>query len=87
MIDVSKYNNNYINRFLARIEKAVEADSYVHPDEVKKAEAFYDHRNGILERKAERLLNKIKKENEAADKALEEAGLSTEFTEEELATA
>ena len=86
MIDVSKYNNNYINRFLARIEKALEDDSYVHPDEVKKADAFYSHQAGILDRKATRLLNKIKKENEVVDKELEALGLSTEVTEAELAT-
>ena len=78
MIDVSKFNNNYIARFLARIEKAIEDETYVHPDDVKKAQAFYDHRIGINERNGERLLNKVKKANEEADAKLEAAGLSTE---------
>jgi hypothetical protein len=87
MIDVSKFNNNYIARFLARIEKAIEDETYVYPSEVKKAQAFYDHRIGINERNAERLINKVKKENEDADKELEALGISTEVTDEELATA
>jgi hypothetical protein len=87
MIDVSKYNNNYIKRFLARIEKALEEDSYVHPEEVKKADAFYSHRIEINERKAERLLNKIKKESGELDKELEALGISSEVTDEELASA
>ena len=84
MINVSKFNNNYIERFLARIEQAVEDDTYVHPEDVKKADAFYDHRVGIINRQAERLLNKVKKENDDVDKELEALGLSTEVTEEEL---
>ena len=87
MINVSKYNNNYINRFLARIEKALDADSYVHPDEVKMADAFYSHQAGIVERKATRLINKVKKENGELDKELEALGLSTEVTEEDLTEA
>ena len=82
MIDVSKYNNNYIKRFLARIEKALEEDSYVHPEEVEKAQAFYDHRIAINERKGERLLNQVKKANEEADKKLEAAGLSTDVDDD-----
>ena len=84
MINVSKFNNNYIARFLARIEQAIEEETYVHPEDVKKAQAFYDHRVGILNRQAERLLNKVKKENGEVDKELEALGLSTEVTEEEL---
>ena len=84
MINVSKFNNNYIARFLARIEQAIEEETYVHPEDVKKAQAFYDHRVGILNRQTERLLNKVKKENGEVDKELEALGLSTEVTEEEL---
>jgi len=87
MIDVSKYNNNYINRLLSRVEEAIENDSYVHPDDVAKAQAFYDHQTGIIERKAERILNKVKKENGKLDKELEALGLDSEVTEEELAEA
>jgi len=87
MIDVSKYNNNYINRFLARIEKAIEEDAYVHPSEVKLADAFYDHQTGIIERKATRLINKVKKESGELDKELEALGINSEVTEEELTEA
>ena len=87
MIDVSKYNNNYINRFLARIEKAIEEDSYVDPSEVKIADAFYDHQTGIIERKATRLINKVKKESGELDKELEALGIDSEVTEEELTEA
>ena len=74
-IDVSKYNNNYINRLLARVEEAVENDTYVHPEDVAKAKAFYDHKTGIINRKAERLINNLKKENAELDKELEAIGI------------
>jgi hypothetical protein len=74
-IDVSKFNNNYINRLLVRVEEAIEADAYVHPEDVAKANAFYDHQTGIINRKAERLVNSLKKENDELDKELEAIGV------------
>jgi hypothetical protein len=82
-IDVSKYNNNYINRLLARVEEAVENDTSVHPEDVAKANAFYDHQTGIINRKAERLLNNLKKENAELDKELEAIGIDPSEVEAE----
>lgn len=82
-IEVSKYNNNYINRLLARVEEAVENDTHVHPEDVAKANAFYDHQTGIINRKAERLLNNLKKENAELDKELEAIGIDPSEVEAE----
>ena len=82
-IEVSKYNNNYINRLLDRVEEAVENDTYVHPEDVAKANAFYDHKVGIINRKAERLINNLKKENDELDKELEAIGIDPSEVEAE----
>jgi hypothetical protein len=75
VIDISKYNNNYMDRLLKRVEEAVENDRYVTPEDVAKAAAIYNHKLGIIERKAERLVNKelaeLKKANAEADKVLD----------------
>ena len=74
VIDISKYNNNYMDRLLKRVEEAVENDRYVTPEDVAKAAAIYNHKLGIIERKAERLVNKelaeLKKANDEADAVL-----------------
>lgn len=74
VIDISKYNNNYMDRLLKRVEEAVENGLSVDPDDAAKANAIYEHRLGILDRKAERLVNKelteLKKANDEADKVL-----------------
>ena len=83
VINVTQYNNNYINRLLNRVEEAVENDTYVHPEDVAKAMAFYDHKTGIIERKAERILSNLKKESAELDKELEAMGIDPESVEEE----
>ena len=74
VIDISKYNNNYMERVLKRVEEALENDSHVSAEDVSKADAIYNHKIGILERKAERLVNKelaeLKKANDEADAVL-----------------
>jgi hypothetical protein len=82
-IDVSRFNNNYINRLLSRVEEAVENDTYVHPEDVAKATSFYDHQLGIIDRKAERLVNNLKKENAELDKELEAIGVDPSEVEAE----
>ena len=74
VIDITKYNNNYMDRLLARVENAVEKGLKVDATDAAKANAIYNHKIGILDRKAERLVNKelaeLKKANDEADKVL-----------------
>ena len=74
VIDISKYNNNYMDRLLKRVENAVENGLRLNEEDVAKADAIYNHKIGILDRKAERLVNKelaeLKKANDEADKVL-----------------
>ena len=74
VIDITKYNNNYMDRLLQRVEEAVENDRYVTPEDAAKADAIYNHKLGIIERKAERLVSKelaeLQKANDEADAIL-----------------
>ena len=75
VIDISKYNNNYMDRLLKRVENAVENGLRINEEDAAKADAIYNHKIGILDRKAERLVNKelaeLKKANDEADKVLD----------------
>ena len=75
VIDISKYNNNYMDRLLKRVENAVENGLRINEEDAAKANAIYNHKIGILDRKAERLVNKelaeLKKANDEADKVLD----------------
>ena len=76
VIDISKYNNNYMDRVLNRVEAAIENDGIVSNDDAAKASAIYEHKIAILDRKIERLVNKelsdLRKQNAEADKVLGE---------------
>ena len=74
VIDITKYNNNYMDRLLKRVEERLEQGLSVDAEDAAKADAIYEHRLGILARKAERLVNKelaeLKKANDEADAVL-----------------
>lgn len=76
VINISKYNNNYMDRVLNRVEAAIENDDIVSNDDAAKASAIYEHKIAILDRKIERLVNKelndLRKQNAEADKVLGE---------------
>ena len=74
VIDITKYNNNYMDRLLKRVEGRLEQGLSVDAEDAAKPYAIYEHRLGILARKAERLVNKelaeLKKANDEADAVL-----------------
>jgi replicative superfamily II helicase len=81
--DMSKFNNNYINSFLERIETAVAEDAIISEEDYDKALSFYDHKAGILTRKVERILDREKKRLEKENAALK-AELGEDDTPEEV---
>jgi hypothetical protein len=69
--NMSKYNNEYINTFLARIEEAVDNDEVITQEDYDKAMAFYDHKLSVLQRRHDRLTKSLQKDTEKNSEALE----------------
>lgn len=74
--EAKKYNSNFVNRFLSKVETKVDNDEIVDSDSMDMAIAFLNRKIEVLENKKLRMLikekNSLKKENERLAKELNE---------------